>query len=38
MRQASIFLQLQNQIKNMNFLALNSDQYRHTFAEIEKND
>lgn len=31
------FLQLQNQIKNMNFLALNSDQYRHTFAEIEKN-
>lgn len=30
------FLQLQNQIKNMNFLAFNSDQYRHSFAAIEQ--
>ncbi len=31
------FLQLQNQIKNMNFLAFNSDQYRQAMAEIKKN-
>lgn len=31
------FLHLQNQIKNMNFLAMDSEQYRQTFAEIQKN-
>lgn len=30
------FLQLQNQIKNMNFVAFNSDQYRSSFAAIEQ--
>jgi len=30
------FLHLQNQIKNMNFLAFNSDEYRKAFAEIER--
>jgi V/A-type H+-transporting ATPase subunit A len=30
------FLQLQNQIKNMNFLPFNSDQYRHAFAAVEE--
>jgi len=30
------FLQLQNQIKNMNFLPFNSEQYRHAFAAIEQ--
>lgn len=30
------FLHLQNMIKNMNFLEFNSDQYRKTFAAIEK--
>lgn len=31
------FLQLQNQIKNMNFLPFNSDQYRNAFAAVEQN-
>lgn len=31
------FLQLQNQIKNMNFLAFDSDQYRNAFALVEQN-
>lgn len=31
------FLQLQNQIKNMNFLPFNSDQYRTAFADVEQN-
>jgi V/A-type H+-transporting ATPase subunit A len=30
------FLHLQNQIKNMNFLPFESDQYRNAFAEIEQ--
>lgn len=30
------FLHLQNQIKNINFLAFNSDQYRKAFAEVEQ--
>lgn len=30
------FLQLQNQVKNMNFIAFNSDQYRKAFAAIEQ--
>jgi len=30
------FLHLQNQIKNMNFLAYNSDQYRRAFADVEQ--
>lgn len=30
------FLSLQNKVKNMNFLAYQSDQYRHAWAEIEK--
>ncbi len=30
------FLQLQNQIKNMNFLAFNSDNYRGSFAAVEQ--
>jgi len=30
------FLHLQNQIKNMNFIAFNSDQYRKAFAEVEQ--
>ena len=30
------FLQLQNQIKNMNFISFDSDQYRNSFAAIEK--
>lgn len=30
------FIHLQNQIKNMNFLAFNSDQYRSAFAAIEQ--
>lgn len=30
------FLHLQNMIKNMNFLEFNSDQYRSTFASIER--
>jgi V/A-type H+-transporting ATPase subunit A len=30
------FLELQNQIKNMNFLAYNSDEYRKTFLKIEE--
>lgn len=30
------FLELQNQIKNMNFLAYNSDEYRKTFHRIEE--
>lgn len=29
------FIHLQNQIKNMNFLAFNSDQYRSAFAAVE---
>ncbi|MEI8365705.1 MAG: V-type ATP synthase subunit A [Parachlamydiaceae bacterium] len=29
------FLHLQNQIKNLNFLAFNSDQYRKAFAEVD---
>jgi V/A-type H+/Na+-transporting ATPase subunit A len=30
------FIHLQNQIKNMNFLAYNSDQYRSAFAAVEQ--
>lgn len=30
------FLHLQNQIKNVNFLPFNSDQYRHAFAAVEE--
>jgi len=30
------FLNLQNQLKNMNFMAMESDEYRSTFSEIEK--
>lgn len=30
------FLKLQNQIKNMNFIPFQSEQYRNTFAEIEQ--
>lgn len=30
------FLHLQNQIKNLNFMAFNSDQYRSSFAAIEE--
>lgn len=30
------FLSLQNQIKNMNFLAYNSDEYRKSFAAVEQ--
>lgn len=29
------FLHLQNQIKNMNYLPFNSDQYRHAFSAVE---
>jgi V/A-type H+-transporting ATPase subunit A len=35
-RARDFFLQLQNTIKNMNFLPFQSDRYRQTFAEIEK--
>lgn len=31
----SFFLNLQNKIKDMNFMAFNSDEYRKTFAEIK---
>lgn len=30
------FLHLQNQIKNMNFLAFNSDPYKAAYASVEK--
>ncbi len=30
------FLRLQNQVKNMNFMAFNGDDYRRTWAHIEE--
>lgn len=32
----SFFLELQNEIKNMNFIPYKSDRYNHTFAHLEK--
>jgi V/A-type H+-transporting ATPase subunit A len=32
----SFFLELQNEIKNMNFLPFKSDRYDKTFEQIEK--